>query len=52
VEFHIPLEKLGYYDDQMQFTIDDGEIEILVGGCSEGCLKSSLLIERGAKVDQ
>jgi len=42
VTFLISFEKLGYYDNNMNFRIDDGEIEILVGGCSEGCLSHSV----------
>lgn len=35
VTFEIPVEQLGFYDAEMQYTVEPGEFEIMVGSSSE-----------------
>lgn len=44
VEFRIKKEKLGYYDAQMNYIIEDGSYEFYVGGNSQDCLKQEIQI--------
>lgn len=43
--FTIPIIKLGYYDYNMNFIIDDGEYVFFVGRDSVECLRDSLVLE-------
>ena len=45
VEFNIPFEKLGYYDMQMNYVIEDGEFDIFVGKNSSDCLSKRVFIK-------
>ncbi len=42
VTFAIAKEQLGYYDTNMQFTIDDGRFTFFVGGDSVTCLEETV----------
>ena len=44
VTFRIAKEKLGYYDQQMNYLVEDGVYEFYVGGNSEDCLKQEIQI--------
>ena len=44
VEFRIDKEKLGYYDAQMNYIVEDGIYEFYAGGNSEDCLKHKIQI--------
>lgn len=44
VTFRISKEKLGYYDAQMRFVVDDGQYEFYIGGNSRDCLKQVIVI--------
>lgn len=45
LSFIIPFEKLGYYDQTMQFVIDDGTIKVMAGGSSVDCLCKEIQIK-------
>lgn len=44
VVFQIPKEKLGYYDEDMNFLVEDGNYEFYVGGNSADCLMQGIRI--------
>jgi len=44
VKFEIPFEKLGYYDEKMNYRIEEGEFEIFVGKNSVDCLLGKISI--------
>ena len=46
VAFDIPKEALGYYDQDMNFVIDDGLIEIHIGGNVRDTLQADVYIIR------
>ena len=46
VSFDIPLETLGYYDQDMNFVIDGGLIEVYIGGSVRDTLQSDVEIRR------
>lgn len=41
----VPYEKLGYFDMQMNYVLEDGEFVIFVGKNSEECLEKSIWLE-------
>lgn len=45
VTFQIPFEKLGYYDNDMQFVTESGEFEIFAGGNSSQCLSECVYLK-------
>lgn len=45
VTFEIPFEKLGYYDMQMNFVIEDGEFEVFVGTNSAETLSERITLK-------
>lgn len=45
VTFEIPFERLGYYDMQMNYVIEDGEFEVFVGTSSAENLSKRILLE-------
>lgn len=44
VELHIAREQLGYYDARMNYLIEPGEFEVMVGGNSRDVLKTSVVL--------
>ena len=42
IAFDIPKEALGYYDQNMNFAIDDGLIEIHIGGSVRDTLQANV----------
>jgi len=46
VSFDIPLEALGYYDQDMNFVIDGGLIEVYIGGSVRDTLQADVEIRR------
>lgn len=45
VRFSIPFEKLGYYDMNMNYVIENGEFEVFAGTNSANCLSERLYLE-------
>ena len=43
VRFNIHCQKLGYYDSDMKYVVEDGEFEIFVGKNSEDCIAERIL---------
>lgn len=39
LSFEIPYEKLGYYDDNMNYVVEPGDFDIFAGGSSADCLR-------------
>lgn len=46
VSFFLPYRVFGYYDRDMNYVVDDGEIIIMVGGSSEDTLKKAVNIDK------
>lgn len=42
VTFTIPFDELGYYDNQMEYIVEEGMFEIFVGGNSAECLSETV----------
>ncbi len=42
VRFKIPKEKLGYYNEEMKFIVEDGIYEFYAGGNSVDCIKQEI----------
>ncbi|WP_092110616.1 glycoside hydrolase family 3 N-terminal domain-containing protein [Prevotella sp. KH2C16] len=47
VSFVIPAEKLAYYNEKMEWTVESGEFEIMIGSSSEDrdLLKKSIIVK-------
>ena len=46
VEFTVPIEKLGYYDMQMQYVVEEGLFRVYMGGSSVDCLCQELTLKK------
>lgn len=44
VTFAIPREKLGYYDDAMNFVVEPGQFDLFAGGNSRDCLSAQFVL--------
>lgn len=44
VEFTVPFDKLGYFNDEMQYVVEPGEFKFYVGKNSEECLAESIVL--------
>ena len=44
VTFVLFREKLGYYDDTMNFVVEPGEFDLFVGGNSRDCLTAQFAL--------
>ena len=44
VTFCVPYEKLGYYDMNMKFIMEDGDFEIFTGKNSVDCLSKVITL--------
>ncbi|MGB9342130.1 fibronectin type III-like domain-contianing protein, partial [Trichococcus sp.] len=42
IEFEVPLEKLGYYDQKMDYVLEAGEFAFFVGGNSRDTLSETI----------
>ena len=47
LSFEIPFQMLGYYDQDMHFCVDDGQIEIFIGGNVWDTEKADVILTRG-----
>lgn len=45
VRFEIPFAKLGYYDWNMTYCVDDGEYRVFVGGSSADTLEAAVILK-------
>ena len=45
VEFALPYEALGFFDEQEQFLVERGEFELAVGGSSDTALSTKFSVE-------
>lgn len=45
VEFIVPFDKLGYFNDEMQYVVEPGEFKFYVGKNSEECLAESIVLK-------
>lgn len=44
VEFEIPVQSLGYYNQNCEYTLDPGEFEFFVSGDGKNFVKTSLIV--------
>ncbi|MEZ5559885.1 MAG: glycoside hydrolase family 3 N-terminal domain-containing protein [Pseudomonadales bacterium] len=49
VRFRLDASQLGYYDQQMRFVVDPGEVEILVGASSRDIRLRALVVLQGER---
>ncbi|HBU12890.1 MAG TPA: glycosyl hydrolase [Clostridiales bacterium] len=45
ITIHIPLDRLGYYHNEMDYIVEDGEMEIFVGGGLNSGLRHTIVID-------
>ena len=45
VTLTLPKDKMGFYDDDMNYCLEDGKFNIFVGGNSRECLKTEVFVE-------
>lgn len=48
VTFHLSLQHLGFYDRQMQFVVEPGDVEIMVGSSSKDIRQKANIVVGGA----
>jgi beta-glucosidase len=46
LEFVLSAEELGFWNRQMRFTVEPGEVKVMVGANSEDLLEASFEVEK------
>lgn len=45
VDFILPISELGYYDNNMNFIVEEGKFKVYIGGSLKGCLEVEVNLE-------
>lgn len=48
ISFIIPYQELGYYNNEMEYIVEEGTFEIFIGKNSDDCLSQKIVLYRGA----